>query len=116
MGYVGEVFDVGMVATREEGYSTCSSDRIAPLNNSSFPDRSLDVEGALKLEEEGLALAFVEIKTRVAASTFGESATLSNADLIRCDVEDDFFRKYVPREHMGQLLHQLLVLGFGLAP
>jgi len=113
--YVRDVFDVGMVASKQDGYLACSPDGIALLNKSSFPDWNVDVEGAVETGEDSYVLATVEIKTRVAATSLGESSALSTSELILCDVGDDKFRKYIPREHMGQLMHQLVVLGFGLA-
>lgn len=57
-----------------------------------------------------LVVSSVEIKTKVSASTVGGAVQLSSPDLVRCSFGDDNFKKFVPLEHMGQLLHQLIVL------
>jgi hypothetical protein len=55
-------------------------------------------------------LASVEIKTSVAASSLERSVQLASIDVKACQVGDEFFRRLVPEEHVGQLLHQMLVL------
>lgn len=52
----------------------------------------------------------LEIKTLVGARRLGPAVHLSKSDLVRCDVGDELFHKHIPREHMAQILHQLLVV------
>lgn len=40
---------------------------------------------------------------------------MTAAGVLFCDVRDDTFQKYVPIEHMAQVLHQLVVLRFRFA-
>ena len=60
-------------------------------------------------------LAAVEIKTKVAPSSLGRAVSLMSADVLFCDIGDEMFQKYVPREHMAQVIHQIFVLGFRIA-
>ncbi|PXF43989.1 hypothetical protein BWQ96_06222 [Gracilariopsis chorda] len=52
----------------------------------------------------------VEIKTNVAQSSLDRALGLATADLVTCEVGDQSFRRYIPAEHIGQILHQMLVL------
>lgn len=61
------------------------------------------------IDDDNFSFAAVEIKTHDAAITLGTSAELYSADLIRCDVGDELFRNYIPREHIGQVMHQVVV-------
>lgn len=111
--YVKGVLDGLMIDAKGDRYLSCSPDRIALLCKSSFEDWNVDVQGTLQLESEVLFLAAVETKTRVAASNIGQFAPLSTSELTRCDVGDETFRKYIPREHIGKLMHQLFFLILG---
>lgn len=85
------------------------------LHKNYFGDWNVEVDGAVVTSEDGYVLAALEIKTRVAASSVGKSSTLASANLIRYEIGDETCRKYVPKEPMVQVLHQLVVLRFGLA-
>lgn len=55
-------------------------------------------------------IASPEIKTKVANSTLGSTARLSTPDLISCEVGDDKFKKYFPRDYVGQIMLQAIGL------
>ena len=63
--------------------------------------------------EDGLAA--VEIKTKLALSSLDRAVSLTSADVLFCDVGDETFQNYVPREHMDQVIRQLFVLRFKFA-
>lgn len=60
-------------------------------------------------------MASSEIKTKVESSSLGNAIQISSADVVRCTVGDDVFKKHVPRDHMGQVILQSVVLGFDLS-
>lgn len=74
----------------------------------------MDLDGSVGIWEGNFVLVTVYIKTGVAASTLGASASLSVAGSVRCYIGDETFRKYIPRENNAQIVPQLCVLRFGL--
>lgn len=69
--YVKEVFDVGIIAAKRDGYLALSPDVIALFYESSFEDWNVYVQGTLQFGIEELFLAVVEIKSWSGASTVG---------------------------------------------
>lgn len=57
-------------------------------------------------------MACVKIKTKVEACRLGESVNLARKDLIRRNLGDETFRKYVRTDQIAQMLHQLLAMQF----
>lgn len=57
-----------------------------------------------------MALCAKEMKNIVASSSLGLALTKAKVDVVRCEVGDEVFRHYVPKEHVAQVLHQQLVL------
>lgn len=55
-------------------------------------------------------MASLKIKTKVADSRLGRTARLSTPDLNTCEVGDENFKKYVPREYVGQITLQAIFL------
>lgn len=89
---------------------------MAVLDKRFFSISGFELGSALAtLDDDNFALAVVEIKTRVAAITLGTSNALYSADLILFDVGDEKFRKYISREFIEQIMHQLVVLSLNLA-
>lgn len=110
MQFVKGLFEVGMLALKDARYLACSPDALALINMQSFDEWEGDGEGITNDAGEVVVCASVEIKTRVSPISLGEAVRLSSPDIVRCEVGDETFRKYVPREHMAQVLHQLVVL------
>lgn len=59
-------------------------------------------------------MACVKIKTRVAVSTLGDAAQPASLHIIFCRIGDEKFKKFVPSEHKGQIVHQALAKKFEL--
>jgi hypothetical protein len=66
----------------------------------------------MQATEGQFVLAAVKIKTSVAYTSVERAAGRASLDLNICKIGHARFREYVPDAHIGQLLHQLLVLKF----
>ena len=113
--FARDFFNVGMVAMKEARYLACSSDGIAPLKPEAFNEWEMGGEEVYITTSSDVVLAAVEIKTKVATSSPGRAVSMTSADVLSCDVGNETFQKYAPREHMAQVMHQLVVLRFRFA-
>lgn len=114
MPFVKAVFDVGMMSMKNARYLAGSSDGIALVDLQTLEELQLEEERGNDTEGAFIVSATIEFKTRVSAARLGESVAFSSA-LIRCEVGDDIFRKYVPKKHIAQVMHQIVVLGLRFA-
>ena len=112
---VKEMFEVGMFAMKMARYLACSPDGLALLHRDALGDLAPEPNAADDDFTNHLVVASVEIKTRVAPSSLAQVLPLARADIVQCEVGDENFTKYVPKEHMAQVLQQLLVLGIRYA-
>lgn len=55
-------------------------------------------------------LASVEHNTGVSSSIIGIVLLSSRFDIIICELGDDIFKKYIPKEHFEQIIHHLYTL------
>jgi hypothetical protein len=100
-----------MLARSDADWMACSPDGIALINVG-----ELGVVGDVSSSVTGNAfparyeLASVDIKTSVAGSSLDRALGRATVDVLTCTVGDATFREHVPTEHMGQILHQMLVL------
>jgi hypothetical protein len=119
------IFEVGMTGNKEKNWMASSSDDIAVIDLDNIPTYDLmpnpetqvlppwadttqfDTLGGLAGQ---CVLSSVEIKTSVTASSLERSVKLASIDVKVCRVGDEYFRRLVPEEHVGQLLHQMMVL------
>lgn len=108
--YRKEVSDIVIVGLKETRLLACSLYCIAVLRKSSFGELGSDCS-QINTRDQVLLLATIEIKMCVAASSLDASIKISSSNLILCDLGDKKSRKYLPKEHIGQLLHQIVVLG-----
>lgn len=100
-----------MLAFSGQQYLTCSPDGVEVLDKLFFSNSGFEVGSTLAtLDEDNFALFAVEVRTRVAATTLWTSTALYSAELIRFDTGDETFRRYIPREYVGQIMHELVVL------
>jgi hypothetical protein len=102
MDFVGDVFEVGMIALKEASWIACSPDGIALIRVA-----SIGFSGCVPDEE---ALASVEIKTSVSEISSSVTAQNASADVITCELGDVTFHKHVPEAHMAQVIQQMVVL------
>lgn len=89
-----ELFEVGMLACREFPWLACSPDALARIQTQDFEE----------------VTATVEIKTSVSDDSTLRALAVSAASIVYCHVGDAIFHRHVPIDHVGQLLHQLVVL------
>ena len=108
--FVKGVFELGMVARKEESWLACTADGIAVIDHT-----VLGPDGLTERNELGGILASVEIKTSVASSSLDRAIGTATADSITCEFGDATFRQYIPETHMGQVIQQLPVLRVYLA-
>ncbi|PXF43106.1 hypothetical protein BWQ96_07140 [Gracilariopsis chorda] len=102
--FVQAFYSCGMLSMKAKPWLACSPDGIAIIE---LLDLGLCSEES---ETESTQLCSVEIKTNVAQSSLDRALGLATADLVTCEVGDQSFRRYIPAEHIGQILHQMLVL------
>lgn len=93
-----------MLSKKNETWLACSPDCVALIDLSVLGMARDDVQGGQ------LAIASVEIKTSITQSSLDRALSHATAEVVRCSVGDATFRQYVPIEHMGQALHQMVVL------
>lgn len=105
------VFVVGTLSMKVERYIAYSPDTVVILEIEMFPEWE-DATVLQGFECQKLVLVSVEINIRIAFSTPWGSLELSLADVIRSELKlgDGTFQKYVIREHMGQIIYQIVVL------
>ena len=104
--FVKAVFECGMLAKSNASWLACSPDGIALIDTKD----SISTGSATNAEQEGLVIASVEIKTSVATSSLDRGVGRATVDIVFCTVGDDQFKKYIPKEHIGQMIQQMIVL------
>lgn len=102
--FVQAVYECGMLSRADADWMACSPDGIALIDTGQL-GISEDVAAHSSIE-----LASVEIKTNVGISSLDRASGMATVDVKTCRVGDATWNKYVPTEHMGQVLHQLPVL------
>ena len=102
------VFKCGMLGMGDQDWFACSSDAIAVINPLALGFTQPRTEGDGPWLNE-TAVATVEIKTCVAASSLDKSIEKATVDVVTCSVGDEIFQRYVPESQMGQILHQFEV-------
>lgn len=60
-------------------------------------------------------MASVEIKTKVAANTLSSTLHLARSDPIFCHIGDDVCHRFIPMEHLVQVVQQATVIGASFA-
>jgi hypothetical protein len=91
-----------MITLKEASWIASSPDGVSLIDAA-----GLEFSGYSGDEE---ALASVEVKTSVAASSLSGAVSNAAADIIKCDLGDATFRQYVPEAHMAQVIQQMIVL------
>lgn len=102
--FVKCIYECGMLGKKNETWLACSPDGIAIIDLSLL---GMARDGVL---DGQLAIASVEIKTSTAQSTLDRALSRATAEVVKCSVGDAKFKQYIPTEHIGQVLHQLVVL------
>jgi hypothetical protein len=124
--FVACLFEVGMIAKMEKQWMACSPDGIAVLKLDELSPRygpNFEPSAATMLPWRAgesssvfqgacgrLVLASVEIKTSVSSSSLQRSTAAASIDVTLCEIGDSRFKELVPESHVGQVLHQMIVL------
>ena len=103
--FVKSVFECGMIAKADIPWMTCSPDGVAIIDTS-----HLTFLGSRITEDSNEIIASIEIKTCIAESSSDRAIGRATVDTICCTVGDDQFCRYIPKEHMGQIIQQMTVL------
>lgn len=103
------VFQCGMLSKKDVPWLACSPDGVALLDSAII---SFDTGSG---PSEGTVLASVEIKTCVAQSALERSLAMATSDLVFLGAKDPRLLLYVPKEHIGQVIQQRLVLSMNYA-
>lgn len=82
----------------------CSPDGSALIDLDKTP-----FDGAVQ-SEQSLQICSIEIKTSVASSSLARALNNSGVDLICTKIGDENFKRRVPREHIEQLIQQMVGL------
>ena len=102
--FVKSIYECGMLAKADAEWLACSPDGVALID---VEDLCFDSGSS---SPPNLSLASVEIKTSVSRASMDRALALATVDTVTCTVGDQGFREYIPECHMGQILHQLVVL------
>jgi hypothetical protein len=89
-----------MLTKRHERWIACSPDGI----------EIIDLRALGIANESNVVIAAVEIKTSISRKTIDSQLEGMVCDVISCAVGDTAFKIFVPEGHIGQHLHQMLVL------
>jgi hypothetical protein len=124
--FMAGLFEAGMIAKKGKEWLACSPDGIAILNldhctmaynpflapsASNVPPWRSTGLGEARLATAGrFVLSSVEIKTSVSTSSLQRSTAAASRDVTLCTVGDQTFKELVPEQHVGQVLHQMIVL------
>ena len=112
MCFVRYVFEVGMLCLKDVPYLACSPDGVIILDTEVaerlYPFSSIESHNATENME---VLASFEIKPKVTARSLASSISLSSDDPVLSTVGDYLLKKYVAKEHMAQMLQQVIILG-----
>ena len=106
--FVKALYKCGMLAKKEVDWLACSPDGVALIDVSSL-NFGTD-SGEIEHHTEALSVSSVEIKTSISRTSLDRALQCATMEIICCNVGDNTFRKYIPAEHMGQVLHQMIVL------
>lgn len=111
---VHAIFDTGMFAMREHPHLACSPDAVALVEVNEQFSTSLGGQGDIHIDEKSFWVAPVEIKTKVAANTVGVALELLQTEPVFCDIGDDVSHRFIPRDHLMQVVQQATVIGASL--
>lgn len=107
---VSAVFDFGMVCHNEYKHLACPPDGVTLLKKGLSLRLLVFNDGGLRVNDEPMWLATVEVKTTVASSTLGGALELVTTEIVYCDMGDQTSHEYIGPEHISQALHQAAIL------
>ena len=99
----------GMMAMVDNGWLACSPDGVGIIDMNKLNFNQANAQ-EYPVDECGEKFSCLEIKTSVADSSLHKSIVRASVDVMKCTVGDTNFLAYIPQGHIGQLLHQMLVL------
>ncbi len=105
--YICDLFEVGMLAHKEHSWLACFPDALALVRVGA--DTESDAHGSTDSLCVSKAMATVEVKTRISKTIIQVGQLLATTDLVECTVGDETCARYIPREHVGQVVMQMVV-------
>ena len=107
--FVKAVFECGMLSIRDFDWLACIPDGIELIDP---PSIAFDAEEASSGAEtkENLCMASVEIKTSVAHDAANRALAFQTTDVQTLRLGDSSLLKYIPKNHIDQVLRQVIVL------
>lgn len=104
------VFDVGLLALKKDSHLVRSPDGMALLDMSSLCHTGWSDGADIKFDGKQLWLFSVKIKAKATASTLGSAEQFSSAKTVFCHIDYEAFRRYIPSEHLAQVMQQATVV------
>ena len=97
--YTKSLFSVGILSLKDHPWLASSPDAILMLDLSK-------IEGPF--HDNQVIPCTVEIKTSVSSTNMQQLTSLATKDLVVMDYTNDDIKKYIPEEHLGQIIHQAI--------
>lgn len=109
--FITSSLDVGLLARRSEPYCASCPDRIALIDLTNVGDaEGWVIHKSIIHNGTTIALATIEIKARVSASSLNEVLHRVGDTLVAGGCHSPYVRNSVPQDHLLQMLHQCAVL------
>lgn len=102
--FVNAIYEYGMLGKSDAQWPACSPDGVALIDATQLQFQCVEHPTSSS------KLASVEIKTSVTRSSLDRALGRATVDVICCSVGDNVFIEYIPKEHVGQILQQTIVL------
>lgn len=116
LDFVSYIAQVGLTARRAESYYAASPDGVAALDLSKVQNTSgWDIVKSIVDDGKMLALARVEIKTRVSDSSLNEVAHRGGGRTYSGQWDSHCIREVVPINHLLPVMHQCALIGVNAA-
>ena len=103
--FVKSVFECGMMAKADMPWMACSPDGVAIIEIS-----KLSIVGPTFTPDSDEVIGSIKIKTSIAEPTLDRALCRATLNTISCTVGDDESKRHVPKEHIGQIIQQMIVL------
>lgn len=113
--FIKAVFEIGLVSKKDHPCLGCSSDGIALVHTDEAANAMLAGDGDVTIDDNNFWVATVEVKTKISPASLGSSLSLSSTDTIFCTADDEVFKRYIPHNHMAQVIQQVTVLNVKFA-
>lgn len=107
--------EIGMVVRSSHRHLACFPDGVAFLRKNDDVNQLLSGTGDVSVSTKRCLVSAVDIKTKVAASTLRDAASLLRSDPMFCSSDDHTCQTYIPKENTDQVMQQMTVLNVSFA-